>query len=89
MLKPQTNSEKDFELMIRQGKDIEKPKIIMRMLAREESLDQRHRGHKLPGSYISRRECHIEPDWLLIYKVDVKEKTITFVSTGSHSDLFG
>ena len=81
--------EKDFELMIRQGKDIEKLKIIMRMLAREESLDQRHRDHKLPGSYISRRECHIEPDWLLVYRVDIKEKTITFVRSGSHSDLFG
>jgi mRNA interferase YafQ len=81
--------EKDFELMIRQGKDIEKLKIIMRMLAREESLDQRHRGHKLTGSYISHRECHVEPDWLLVYRVDIKEKTITVVRSGSHSGLFG
>jgi mRNA interferase YafQ len=81
--------EKDFELMIRQGKDIEKLKIIMRMLAREESLEPRHRGHKLTGSYISHRECHVEPDWLLVYRVDIKEQTITFVRTGSHSGLFG
>ncbi|MCG2813426.1 MAG: type II toxin-antitoxin system YafQ family toxin [Thermodesulfovibrionales bacterium] len=81
--------EKDFELMIRQGKDIEKLKIIMRMLAREGSLDQRHRDHKLTGNYISNRECHVEPDWLLVYRVDIKEKTITFVRTGSHSGLFG
>ncbi|MDP2276746.1 MAG: type II toxin-antitoxin system YafQ family toxin [Nitrospirota bacterium] len=81
--------EKDFELMIRQGEDIEKLKIIMQMLAREESLDPRHRDHKLTGGYISHRECHVEPDWLLVYKVDIKEQTITFVRNGSHSDLFG
>ncbi len=91
MLKVKTTNkfEKDFELMIRQGKDIEKLKIIMRMLVREESLDRRHRDHTLTGSYISHRECHVEPDWLLVYKVDIKEQTITFVRTGSHSDLFG
>ena len=65
--------------MIRQGKDIEKLKIIMRMLARKESLEPRHRDHKLTGSYISHRECHVEPDWLLVYRVDIKEQTITFV----------
>ena len=81
--------EKDFELMLRQGKDIEKLKIIMRMLAREGSLEPRHRDHKLTGSHISHRECHVEPDWLLVYRVDIKEQTITFVRTGSHSGLFG
>ena len=91
MLKVKTTNkfEKDFELMIRQGKDIEKLKIIMRMLAREGSLEQRHRDHKLTGSYISHRECHVEPDWLLVYRVDIKEQTITFVRTGSRSGLFG
>lgn len=91
MLKVKTTNkfEKDFELMIRQGKNIEKLKIIMRMLAREESLEPRHRNHKLTGDYTGHRECHIEPDWLLIYVVDIKAKTITFVRIGSHSDLFG
>lgn len=56
------------------------------MLINEEQLPQRFRDHKLIGNYKDRRECHIEPDWLLIYKIT--EIGITFERTGSHSDLF-
>jgi len=49
-------------------------------------LEEKHRDHKLSGNYINHRECHIEPDWLLIYRLIGKE--IHFVRTGTHSDLF-
>lgn len=52
----------------------------------EEPLAERHRDHVLIGNYQGRRECHIEPNWLLIYKID--ENEIIFERTGSHSDLF-
>lgn len=81
-----TQFERDLRLMQRRGKDIEKLKIIIRALIHEESLPERHRDHPLVGNYKNRRECHIESDWLLIYKLVNDE--IIFERTGSHSDLF-
>lgn len=57
------------------------------MLVNQQKLPPRLQDHKLKGNYKLRRECHLEPDWLLIYKID-GEKVI-FERTGSHSDLFG
>lgn len=59
----------------------------MAKLVREEALDPRHRPHKLGGEYSGRWECHIEPDWLLIWYST--ETEIVFVRTGTHADLFG
>lgn len=59
---------------------------IMTKLTKEEPLDPKFRDHRLGGDYVNHRECHIEPDWLLIYRVTGKE--ISFVRTGTHSDLF-
>ena len=78
--------EKDIERAKKQGKNPEKIKIIIRTLLQEQPLDAIHRDHKLIGSYQGRRECHIESDWLLIYKTE--EGTIIFERTGSYSDLF-
>ena len=78
--------DKDVKRMQKRGKKLEKIKIIIRFLIEEESLDSIHRDHKLTGNWQGRRECHIESDWLLIYK---KEKgRIIFERTGTHSDLF-
>jgi mRNA interferase YafQ len=78
--------EKDVKRSVRRGKDISKLRDIMTLLAEEESLPINNRDHALRGKYANRRECHIEPDWLLIYK---KEETkIIFERTGTHSDLF-
>jgi mRNA interferase YafQ len=63
-----------------------KLKSIMTKLVNEETLDPKHKDHKLVGDYAHHRECHIEPDWLLIYRTSNKE--IHFVRTGTHSDLF-
>jgi len=78
--------EKDVKLMKRRGKNLEKLKVIIRTLLTEESLDPIHREHKLIGDWQGRRECHIESDWLLIYKIETDR--LVFERTGSHSDLF-
>ena len=54
-----------------------------------ETLPEKMRDHELAGSYYGHRECHIEPDWLLIYRIDHGELILTAVRTGTHSDLFG
>jgi len=78
--------EKEVVKAKKRGKPIEKLKTIMKALSQEKSIPLRYRNHKLKGDYIGYWECHIEPDWLLIYK---KTKTnIIFVRTGTHSDLF-
>lgn len=88
MLTPIFNRQfdKDLKQMQKRGKNIEKIKIIIRSLIAEESLDPIHRDHKLIGNWQGRRECHIESDWLLIYKKE--ECRIIFERTGTHSDLF-
>lgn len=78
--------ERDVKLMKRRGKNLEKLKIVIRSLVAEEALDPIHRDHKLIGNWLGRRECHIESDWLLIYKTEVDR--LVFERTGTHSDLF-
>lgn len=85
-----TRFERDYKKMLKQGKDIDKLDEVMEKLAKEEKLRERHHDHPLTDSrnYKKRRECHIEPDWLLIYKIDKEGEAIIFERTGSHSDLF-
>ena len=78
--------EKDIKRCQRRGKNLEKFKILARTLLTGQSLDPIHRDHKLVGDYVGRRNCHIESDWVLIYKIDGKQ--IIFERTGTHSDLF-
>ena len=77
---------KDVKRCQRRGKNFEKFKIIARTLLAGESLDPIHRDHKLTGNYVGRRECHIESDWLLVYKCE--EENTVFERLGTHSDLF-
>ena len=88
MLKPiYTNAfAKDFKLATKRGKNLEKLKKIIELLAAKLALPIKHRDHSLIGNFIGRRECHIVADWLLIYKID--GDTIIFERTGTHSDLF-
>lgn len=78
--------EKDLKRVLKRGKDLEKIKAIIRMLVNKETLTAKFRDHPLKGNYNDRRECHIEPDWLLIYKID--KNLIIFERTGTHADLF-
>ena len=77
---------KDLKRMTKSGKNKDKLKIIIEKLINEEKLEEQHKDHKLIGNYNNRKDCHIEPDWLLIYKITDDE--IIFERTGSHTDLF-
>ena len=79
---------KDYKLMQKRGYDLEKLKTAVRMLCNAESLPEKYKDHLLSGNYAGFRECHIEPDWLLIYKVEEEIITLTLTRTGTHSDLF-
>ena len=81
-----TQFKRDIKLAGKRGKSMSKLKKLMELLAEEEALDPKYRDHKLTGDYKAHRECHIEPDWLLIYQIT--ETEIRFVRTGTHSDLF-
>lgn len=78
--------EKDLKKNIKAGKDKEKIKRVIVTLINGDNLEDKYRDHKLIGKYNDRRECHIESDWLLIYKISRDE--IIFERTGSHSELF-
>jgi len=78
--------QRDIKKAKKRGKNLEKFKIIALNLIEGKKLDPLQRDHQLVGSYAGRRECHIEADWLLIYKIDGDQ--IIFERTGSHSDLF-
>ncbi|MDO8954921.1 MAG: type II toxin-antitoxin system YafQ family toxin [Gammaproteobacteria bacterium] len=78
--------EKDLKLYKKSGKDLGKLRLVMSLLINEDKLPKRLNDHVLIGNYEGRRECHIEPDWLLIYHI--KADAIIFERTGSHSDLF-
>jgi len=62
-------------------------KSIITLLVEGRSLSEKYKDHPLTGNFADYRECHIEPDWLLVYKLNPSE--ICFVRTGTHSDLFG
>ena len=90
MLIPQesTRFRRDLRRMKRRGKDLEKLKKVVRLLVEEQILPDRYRDHNLVGDWSGYRDCHIESDWLLLYKIDRDEKILTLARTGTHSDLF-
>lgn len=77
---------KDFKLAIKRGLDMELIRKVMKDLENGISLDPKYKEHPLSGDYAGNLECHIQPDWLMVYMLD--ETSVTFVRTGSHSDLF-
>jgi mRNA interferase YafQ len=81
-----TQFKRDIKLAEKRRKPMLKIKAIITKLINEESLDPKNRNHKLSGNYRDHWECHIEPDWLLIYRLTLTE--VIFERTGSHSDLF-
>lgn len=79
---------KDLKLVKKQGKDIDKLFDIVERIARDEILDEKYRDHSLSGNYKGARECHIEPDFLLIYEKIDDVLVLSLARVGSHSDLF-
>ena len=81
--------EKDVKLAIKRGLYLEKLLEVVKLLSEGNSLPEHYRDHILKGDYKGYRECHIEPDWLLIYSKQETIKIISLERTGTHSDLFG
>jgi mRNA interferase YafQ len=78
--------EKDYRRCQRRGKDMSKILAVMRKLIHERPLEQKHNDHPLTGIFKDSRDCHVEPDWLLIYRAG--RGSIVFERTGTHADLF-
>ena len=85
-----SNFKKDYKKIIKQGKDKNKLKEVITKLANGEELEEKYRNHRLVDDkhYKGCNECHIDPDWLLIYKYNNNELILLLCNTGSHSDLF-
>lgn len=83
-----TKFKRDLKLVKKRGYDPEKLKKVIQMLANEEPLPPKYRDHSLSGNYSDFRECHIQPDWLLIYRIEADMLTLALSRTGTHSDLF-
>jgi mRNA interferase YafQ len=79
---------KDYKLAIRRGLDISKLDNIIDKLTRGEPLPPANRDHPLSNNWANHRECHIAPDWLLIYQIHEDVLVLELTRTGSHSDLF-
>jgi len=79
---------KQIKLMKKQNKDMSKLTWVLNELANEKTLPNSFCDHKLSGNLSKYRECHIESDWLLVYKIEKERLTLVAVSTGSHSNLF-
>ncbi len=80
--------QRNIKLMKKRGKDLEKLKVVLNLLQKGEELPSKYRDHALTGDFTGCRECHIEPDWLLVYEIINSELVILLLTTGSHSDLF-
>ena len=79
---------RDVKLAKRQGLPLERLAAIIRLLEKGSPLPQKNKDHQLTGNFAGYRECHISPDWLLIYKKDTAIRLITLIRTGTHSELF-
>lgn len=87
-IKYHTLFKKDFKRVKKRGYDISRLEKIVELLANEVPLPEQFKDHNLSGNYNGFRECHIAPDWLLIYQVNNNELVLVLSRTGSHSDLF-
>ena len=80
---------KDYKLAMKRHLDIELLDDIIRALSRGETLPEKNKDHELSGDWAGHRECHIQPDWLLVYRIEDDVLVLTLARTGTHSDLFG
>ncbi len=87
-IKPTSQFKKDLKTTQKRGYDLDLLKEVINILADGESLPQKNRDHLLSGDYSGCRECHIAPDWLLIYEISDSELYLYLTRTGTHSDLF-
>lgn len=79
---------KDYKAVIKRGYNPQLLQAVLELLCSEQPLPPRYKDHPLSGNYDGHRECHIAPDWLLIYKIERETLTLLLTRTGTHSDLF-
>ncbi len=79
---------KDYKRAKRRGLDMSELRTVLESLSNEETLEKRYRDHALVGRYIGFRECHVRPDWLLVYSIDRDALILVAARTGTYSDLF-
>lgn len=84
-----TQFKKDYKLALKRHLNIELLDNVIRVLSRGETLPEKNKDHTLTGDWIGHRECHILPDWLLVYRIEDDILVLTLARTGTHSDLFG
>lgn len=87
-IQPTTKFKKDLRLCKSRGYDLKLIEQIIEKLANGEKLEEKNKDHELHGNWVGYRECHIQPDWLLVYKYMEKELILYLTRTGTHSDLF-
>jgi len=88
-LKTTSRFRKDYKLAKKRGVDLSLLEAVIDTLMAEKPLDPKYRDHALTGDYNGFRECHILPDWLLIYSIHQKTLILTVARTGTHADLLG
>ncbi|MBQ3592912.1 MAG: type II toxin-antitoxin system YafQ family toxin [Clostridia bacterium] len=87
-IRPTTKFQKDLKRIEKRGYNISLLTEVIKMLAGGEQLPEKNKDHNLSGDYAGCRECHITPDWLLIYEITDDELILYLTRTGTHSDLF-
>lgn len=84
----ETTFKRDYKRIVKRGYDVRLLEHVISMLVEQKQLPERYRDHALGGEFTRYRECHITPDWLLIYKISDQELVLVLSRTGTHSDLF-
>jgi mRNA interferase YafQ len=79
---------KNVKVMKKRGHDLRKLTEVAQMLSNEKKLPAKYKDHALKGSHKGLRECHIQPDWLLMYRINENQLVLVLSRTGTHSDLF-
>lgn len=87
-VKPTTQFRKDYKLAMKRGRKIGLLEDVITVLAMGEPLPEKYKDHALSGNWVGHRECHILPDWLLVYRIENDVLVLTLTRTGTHSDLF-
>lgn len=87
-LVPTSQFKRDYKRMKKRGLNMAELQIVLDKLCADKPLEERHRDHALVGRYAGFRECHIRPDWLLVYAIDKDRLILVASRTGTHSDLF-
>ena len=89
VVKTTSQFKRDYKLAMKRGRNLALLEEIVTHLALGEELPEKNRDHALTGDWVGHRECHIQPDWLLIYRIEDDVLVLTLARTGTHSDLFG